>query len=271
MDRRTTPANSRAALDSLRGRVDAPRYVTGEAMQVAVPLADLLDAPDGARQRQVLLGDGFRVIDRDRGFAFGQSLKDGYCGYLPEVALETFASPTHWVAAPATHLYPEPRVQAPEIAMLTFGARVAVTSDAGNFTETTKGFIPSSHLRALDDTFTDPVTVAMQFLGTPYLWGGNSRAGIDCSGLAQASLLACGIACPGDSDLQQSVGRAVGHDDLQRGDLIFWKGHVALIANAQQMIHATGFVMATILENTEAAIARILARNGGPVTARRRP
>ncbi|MDZ4095479.1 MAG: NLP/P60 hydrolase, partial [Paracoccaceae bacterium] len=111
MDRRITPANDRAALESLRGRVDAPRYTTGEPAQVTLPLADLLKSPAGARDRQLLLGETFTVIDRHDGHAFGQSVKDGYCGYLPETALAPQEVPSHWVAAPATHLYPEPRLQ----------------------------------------------------------------------------------------------------------------------------------------------------------------
>ncbi|MGB8813940.1 MAG: NlpC/P60 family protein [Paracoccaceae bacterium] len=272
MDRRLTPANSRAALEGMRGKVDAPRFTKGETAQVVLPLVDLLRSPGGARERQLLLGDGFLVIDRHEGFAFGQSTKDGFCGYLPENVLGVAGVPTHWLTAPASHLYSAPKVQAPETASLSFGARLTVTATAGNFSETPFGFVPTCHLRAIGNWFSDPVEVAEKFLGTPYLWGGNSRAGIDCSGLAQASLLACGLACPGDSDLQQAVGQAIPDGAaLQRGDLIFWKGHVAIARNATDMIHATGHGMTTLIENTAAAIARIIAQGEGPVIARRRP
>lgn len=270
-DRRLTAANERAAHVSLQGIVTAPAYTSGAWARVTAPLVDLLRDPAGGRNRQLLLGDRFLVIDRHKGFAFGQSEKDGYCGYVSTTALGADQSATHWVAAPATHLYPEPRVQAHEIAGLSLGARVNVTGTSGKFVETDQGFIPAMHLREIGDWLSDPVEVAATFVGTPYLWGGNSRGGIDCSGLAQAAHLACGIPCAGDSDLQQSMGNPLAADaPLQRGDLLFWKGHVALVANDRQMIHATGHFMATVFEDTNAGIARIIAQNGGPVIARRR-
>lgn len=271
MDRRLTPANSRAALESLRGVVEAPRYSPGEPAQVIAPLVDLLATPGGARDRQLLMGDAFTVIDRHDGLAFGQAAKDGYCGYLPEAALGPADEPTHWVAAPATHLYPEPRVQAHELGALSLGVRLTVTGEQGNFAQTTRGFVPKMHLRKIGDWHKDPVAVAQTFLGTPYLWGGNSRAGLDCSGLVQMAYHACGIACPGDSDLQQAIGKPIpDKSPLKRGDLIFWKGHVAMAMNADFMIHATGAFMAVVAENTKVAIARIQKAEGLPVIARRR-
>ena len=272
MDPRLTPANARAAHVSLRGLVAAPRYTAGEALQVILPLVDLLEAPGGARVRQLVLGEGFTVIDRDQGHAFGQSSKDGYCGYLPEAALGRTAAPTHYVAAPASHLYPEPRVQAHESASLSFGARLTALATSGQFTRTPQGFVPTSHLRILGDWFTDPVEVALLFLGTPYLWGGNSRAGIDCSGLVQTALQACGLACPADSDLQQTLGQPIPDGaPLRRNDLVFWRGHVALALSPVEIIHANGNAMAVTIENTAAATARVTAGQGGPVIARRRP
>jgi cell wall-associated NlpC family hydrolase len=200
-----------------------------------------------------------------------QAAKDGYCGYLPDAAVGAARVPTHWVAAPSSHLYPEPRVQANEIAALPFGARLTVTGTQGSFAETPEGYVPLTHLRTTDAPLADPVAVATLFLGTPYLWGGNSRAGIDCSGLVQAALLACGIACPGDSDLQAGIGQEVPDGaDLIAGDLLFWKGHVALVADGARILHATGHVMATVFEDRSAAIDRIAAM-GHPVIARRRP
>lgn len=272
MDRRLTPANERVALETLRDVVRAARYVAGEAAAVTVPLVDLRDRPEGNRDRQLLWGAAVTVIERLDGWAFVQADRDGYCGYLPERSLGKGFRPTHRVAVPASHLYREPRVQAPEIVSLSFGSLVGVTGQKGSFAETPKGFIPAAHLRPLDQVFTDAAEVAAMFLGTPYLWGGNSRFGIDCSGLVQEVLTACGKTCPGDSDLQRGVGQALeDRDTLARGDLVFWKGHVAMAVDSKTLIHANGHTMSVAYEGVEACIARIEAQEGLPVMMRRRP
>ncbi|KAF0170695.1 MAG: hypothetical protein FD162_3413 [Rhodobacteraceae bacterium] len=271
MDRRLTPATARCAHISLKGLVTAERFTEGTRRRVSMPLVDLLRSPNGGRERQLMLGEAFIVIDHQDGHAFGFAGKDGYCGWLPEAALSDGPKPTHWVASPGTHLYPEPRVQARELAALPMGAQVAVVSQTPKFTETTQGFIPTPHLRALGDWLNDPVAVAESLLGTPYLWGGNSRAGIDCSGLAQAALLACGIKAPGDADLQEALGDAVPEAaPLRRGDLMFWKGHIALIVDESRLIHANGHTMSVAYEGIDACIQRILAADNSPVTHRRR-
>lgn len=271
MDRRLTPATPRIAHSSLKGRVEVAVYTDGTPMRVALPVADLLRAPHGARERQLLLGETFTVIDRHEGHAFGFAAKDGYCGWLPDAALSRGPTPTHWVATPGTHLYPEPKVQAPEICTLSLGAQIAITALHGTWAETTQGFVPACHLLPLGQHLSDPVRVAEGLLHTPYLWGGNSRAGLDCSGLAQLAYWACGVCIPGDSDLQESAGHEIAADTpLQRGDLIFWKGHVALVADASRLIHANGHTMSVAHENTESCVARILAQEGRPVTHRRR-
>lgn len=270
-DRRLTPANGRVAHVSLRGRVEADEFVEGEAAAIAVPVADLLAALGGARDRQLLMGDAVTVLERREGHAFLQSAKDGYCGYVAEAALGLAVVATHWVAAPASHLYPVADMKRRETAALSFGARLKVIAEADRFFETSVGFVPRPHLRALGETFADPAEVAAMFLGTPYLWGGNSRAGIDCSGMVQASLLACGIPCPGDSDMQQVLGHPVSNvADLRRGDLLFWKGHVAMALDETRMIHANAYRMAVTVEGIAEAIARIGAQGDGPPTALRR-
>lgn len=270
MDRRLTPYSGRQALFSLQGQVDAT-FTEGEPFRLNRPVVDLLKSPSGARDRQLLWGDKVLVIDRDQGQAFVQAQKDGYCGWIAEAALQPDYAPTHWVATRASHLYSGPKVQAPEICALPLGAEVQVTGFEGNFAVTAQGCIPKMHLRALNDRPTDPVTVAENLLGTPYLWGGNSHAGIDCSGLAQVSLLACGIKAPGDSDQQQALGRELGADEpLQRGDLLFWKGHIALVVKEDLMIHANGHTMSVAYESIPDGIERIIAQDGGPVTHRRR-
>ena len=271
-DRRLTPANDRVAHVSLRGTVKAARFVEGEAASVAAPLADLLAAPGGARDRQLLMGEEVLVLDRHEGFAFLRSTKDGYCGYVAEAALGPFHTPTHWIANPASHLYPAPDMKLREVAGVSFGARLTITAEHPRFLETEGGlFVPRPHLRPLGQVMGDPAGVAEMFLGSPYLWGGNSRAGLDCSGLVQASLLACGIACPGDSDMQVALGEPVdGPESLRRGDLIFWNGHVAMALDPTRLIHANAFRMAVAIEGIAEAIARIEGQGDGPPTALRR-
>ncbi|MFN4155667.1 MAG: C40 family peptidase [Paracoccaceae bacterium] len=270
MDRRSTPFSGRFALPALRGRVEAT-FTDGEQANVTRPLADLLAHPHGARDRQLVLGDAVTVIDLRDGHAFVQAAKDGYCGWLDAAAIGPATRPTHWVSARSSHLYIAPKVQSPETAVLPFGARLTVTGTTGNFAETPFGFVPHQHLNALNDRPADPVGVAEGFVGTPYLWGGNSAAGLDCSGLVQAAMLACGLPCPGDSDQQQALGQALpDKSPLQRGDLLFWQGHVAWVADKRRLLHANGQTMSVTFEPVATAIARILAQDGGPVTARRR-
>lgn len=270
MDRRTTPYSGTIAHVSLQGQIEADRFTQGEQRRIALPLADLLRAPDGPRVRQLWLGEGFTVIDTRADHAYGFANKDGYCGWLPLTAL-TEATPSHWVATPATHLYPEPRVQSREICWLPMGAEVEVIGHSGIFAQTPLGFIPASHLLPLGQTLSDPVSVAESLLGSPYLWGGNSRAGLDCSGLVQLSLHACGIASKGDADLQESLGLPIGDTEpLMRGDLLFWKGHVAMIVDAGRLIHANGHSMSVAYEGISETISRIDLAEGTPVRARRR-
>ena len=272
MDRRLTPATDRMAHCSLIGQIKGRAFTEGEVRSVAEPLVDLLSARGGPRDRQLWLGDGFTVIDRDQGHAFGFAAKDGYCGWLPEAALGPPTTPTHWIASAASQLYDGPKVQARDIAALPMGAKMTVTGTTGAFAETPLGFVPMVHVRPLGDWNDDPVTVAEMFLGTPYLWGGNSHAGLDCSGLVQGAYLACGRSCPADSDLQRTLGQPLETGaPVQRGDLLFWKGHVAMVTGPDRLIHANAHSMTVAHEPAEACISRIAAQGGGPVMHRARP
>lgn len=265
-DRRLTPATDRVAL---RGAGVARDVITdGEQRRVAMPLVDLCRAPDGPRDRQLLFGTDVLLIEARDGWGFVQAAADGYCGWVPLAALGDAGDViTHRVSAPATHVYPVPDFKQREILSLSLGSRLAVTGVEGRFARLAEGgFLPLQHL---SDQPGDAAGIAVSLLGTPYLWGGNSRWGIDCSGLAQAALHGAGIACPGDSDLQRTAFPETA--TIQRGDLLFWPGHVALALDATTMIHATAFAMAVITEPIPDAIARIEAAGEGPFLGARRP
>jgi len=243
------------------------------------PLVDLRRAPEGARDRQLLMGEAVEIMPpSSSGLTRGaprwvavKALRDGYPGYIPEAALST-GSVNHRVRARATHAYSAPDFKSTECLSLSFGARLEVLGEEGRFAETPQGYVPRAHLTPLAERESDPVSIAELFLGTPYLWGGNSAFGIDCSGLVQAGCLACGLPCPGDSgDQEAALGETLPDDaPLQRGDLLFWRGHVGWVADPGTLLHANVHHMAVAYEPLQAAISRIAAQGDGPVTARKR-
>lgn len=272
-DRRLTPANARVAETGWEDRTDAPAYVAGSWRAVHAPLADLRATPAGARDRQLVTGERFLVLEDREGWSFGRTERDGYVGYVESAKLGEDADATYFVAVLASHTYTAADMRSPEIGPLSFGARVRVIDERHKFFEIEGGvFVPKPHLRPLRSPFRDPATVAQLFFGVPYLWGGNSAWGIDCSGLIQAACLSCEIPCPGDTDLQEA---ALGNDlpdgtPLCRGDLLFWKGHVAMAVDEATLIHANAHHMAVAYEPAAKAIARIEAQGEGPVTAHKR-
>lgn len=271
-DRRLTPANGRVAATYLKGVIAAADYLDGIKASVVAPVVDLCAAPNGARDRQLKLGAEVNVLEDRDGWSFIQAALDGYVGYVRSDTLGEVTSPTHMVATSATHAYLAENMKSEDVLALPFGAAVVVVDERHKFFETTVGYVPKKHLRPLTQTFTDPATIAQMHYGVPYLWGGNSTRGIDCSGLVQSSLTACGIYCPADSDMQLvETGVALLDDaSLQRGDLMFWKGHVGMMVDADTMIHANAHHMACVYEPIKAAILRIKAQGDGDVLARKR-
>jgi cell wall-associated NlpC family hydrolase len=265
-DPRLTPARPDLAAKYLEDKVKAARFVEGETCEVMDAIAPVRRAPasDAEQLTQALKGERVTIYDRNgEGWAWGQLGGDGYVGWLPDSALtKALSSPTHKVTALWTFAFPGPSIKLPPVVSLPMGAVLAIIRDDGPFAVTSDGhYVPRQHLGALNTKAPDFVAVAERFVGVPYLWGGKSAFGIDCSGLVQISLTSAGTGCPRDSDMQcDGLGRALSVAEskhLKRGDLIFWKGHVAIVRDAEAIVHANAHHMATVIENTRDAIARI--------------
>ena len=278
-DPRLTPARGDIAAKELEGKVEAARYVDGRSYEVIDPQAPLRAeaAPDAPLLTEALKGERVTIYDMNgEGWAWGQLAADNYVGWLPANALAPAgAPPTHKVTALRTFAFPGPSIKLPPLEALPLGARLGIVRVADRLAVTRSGgYVPSPHLAPLDVDEPDFVAVAERFLGVPYLWGGKTAFGLDCSGLVQVALTAAGMSCPRDSDMQEQAlgaptGTAADFADVQRGDLIFWKGHVAIVRDAATLIHANAFHMAVAIEPIADAVARIRAA-GSDITSVRR-
>ena len=274
-DPRITPARPDLAAAHLRGKVEADHFVEGTEQEVVVGLAPVRKEPshEAPLVTEALAGERVTIYQTDEeGWAWGQLATDGYVGWLPAAALlAPGPAPTHKVAALRTLVFPGPSIKLPPMDALPLGARIAVAREQESFAVTSSGgFVPMRHLAPVANVDPDFVAVAERFVGVPYLWGGKSSLGLDCSGLVQIALTACGIKCPRDSDMQESaLGKSASLAGLQSGDLIFWKGHVAIARGRNSMIHANAFHMAVTIESVAEGLARIGAA-GSQVTSVRR-
>ncbi|HLS69401.1 MAG TPA: NlpC/P60 family protein [Kiloniellales bacterium] len=264
--------------ERLRGRLEAERFVAGTPASVRVGCADLkrLPAVDAPNDSQLLYGEPLLVFERRDGFAWVQNESDGYVGWLREQALgQPQPVPTHRLGVLRTPLLPEPLVRAPYRDILSFGSKLAVTGWRDRYAELAGGgWVFADHLVELDRLEPDFTATACRFLGLPYLWGGRSVSGLDCSALVQLSLAVAGIALPRDSDQQEqapSAGQRLPPDSSRRrGDLLFWRGHVAIALDAERVVNATGGPMLVVEEPFAALDARARAEYSSGLRSLRR-
>jgi hypothetical protein len=275
-DRRLTPARPDLAAAELEGQIAAARYVAGRPMHVAIEVADLHNAPshEAGIDTQALFGEDVMVYEDHEGWAWVQLASDSYVGYVSMNGLaEGKAEPSHRVCVNRTFVYPGANMKLPVRCALPMGARVRVDGDAPPFIRLADGgFVVAAHLRPIVEHVDDFVTVAEGLIGAPYLWGGKTSQGLDCSGLVQIALMQAGIDAARDTDLQEAaLGKpldiATGISNLRRGDLVFWKGHVGIMRDAEILVHANGHHMLVASEPLRDASARIAKANAGTTSA----
>ncbi|WP_165190749.1 C40 family peptidase [Caulobacter soli] len=274
-DPRLTLARPDLADLDLQGLVAAERYETPKPRQVAVPTAALRKAahPMAEQWDQLLFGELFRVLDVQDGFAWGQATRDGYVGFVAEDDLAALGGlATHQVAVPRTYAFAEPNIKSRPVGLYSLNALATIEATEGRFAKGEgTGWFVSAHLAPVGVALSDYVAVAEGYLGAPYQWGGRESLGLDCSGLVQQALAACGQAVPRDTDMQLAFFAPITQAERRRGDLVFWKGHVAILLDADTILHANAHHMAVAVEPLAEAIARVEAAGGGSVTGWRRP
>jgi cell wall-associated NlpC family hydrolase len=267
------------AAETLRGLIEAERYVRGEPRQVGAPALPLRREPrfDATLDTEALLGETVTLYEESEGWAWVQLSRDGYVGYVPSEGLtRALIAPTHRVSALRTYIYPQPDGKAPPLALLSLNALVSVAGEQGRFLALEGGgYVFARHALPIGEAAPDYVAVAEAFLGTPYLWGGRTSVGLDCSGLVQLAAEAAGLTAPRDADMQAAeLGRPIEWQDgatLRRGDLVFWEGHVGIMTSAHELLHANAHHMAVAVEPLAEAMARIKVAGYEVMCVRRLP
>jgi len=269
-DKRVTPARPDLAAAHLKGAVDAPRYAEGEKFSICAGRTGLRVRPgdDAAQDSELLFGEIFTVYDSAQGWAWGQAANDLYVGYLRQDALVKLFQTEARVSALMAPVFSAADLKTPVRDLLPLNAAVPVLARQGDYVNVGPGFVHRQHLAA--ETQKDFVAIAERFLGAPYIWGGKTVAGLDCSGLVQTALQAVGKAAPRDTDMmEKTLGEAIAPSDVGRGDLVFWKGHMGVMLDEARLLHANAFHMAVTIEPLSEAIARI-EKIAGPVTSIKR-
>lgn len=279
LDKRLHAYREDLADAALKGQVEAARFVDGWPAQVVTETAPLRGAAEPGTQlsSELIFGETVTVFDDTDGVAWVQNRTDGYVGYTDSAVLsDTVHAPTHHVAAIRTCVYGDPHVRSPAILTLPICAPVAVVGTKGRYAElATGGWVPAQHLADVGETESDFVEVAERFMGTPYVWGGRSDRGLDCSALVQLALMRCGIDAPRDSDMQEAgLGSPVPFDGdqdvLQRGDLVFWKGHVGIWVAPDRFLHANAMDMCVSTAPFQDIVRYIQENENQPVSSVRR-
>lgn len=259
--------------------LDCPPLIKRYTVRSSVASLRKADTWQSPQDTQLLYGDGFSVYKIEGEWAWGQcdsplksSIYSGYIGYVNMADLsERAQTPSHVIESLKAPVFMSPDIKSRILKLLPLGARVKGVLD-GEFVKTLMGYIHMRHVRAQDiaPPCDDYVEVAERFLGLPYIWGGMSTDGLDCSGLVLSGLRAVGRDGPRDSDMQAQMGKPISHDDtLKRGDLVFWKGHVGIMRDESTLLHANAYHMCVISEPLSVACERI-KKAAGPITARRR-